>query len=330
MQDLGTLPGGTGSYAASINDLGVVTGTADGQGTVISPDSGIPNQECSDLTQPFIWTARTGMQGLGTVGVPPSIVIPEWCDIAFYGTASNVSGEVVGYTAPYVDNYEFAFLWTSAAGMSLFGTSFPPTISNAITDTGEIVGQTGLNLGEATTWKDGVETTLGLLGSGGYSGSANAATDWGEAVGWSTVVPLAGVCEDDLTDCPMHAVLWTRKGAISDLGTLPGDTYSTALGVNFFGQVIGSSGNALVALPMGATGGGGIDGGSIAVVGSPFLWTERKGMRDLNTLIRANSGWVLNSVSGINILGQIVGSGTLNGEAHGFLLTPRVPGAGEE
>jgi hypothetical protein len=44
-------------------------------------------------------------------------------------------------------------------------------------------------------------------------------------------------------------------------------------------------------------------------------------MQDLNTLIPV-SDWVLNSVSDINVWGQIVGSGTLNGETHGFLLTP--------
>jgi hypothetical protein len=45
-------------------------------------------------------------------------------------------------------------------------------------------------------------------------------------------------------------------------------------------------------------------------------------MEDINARIRAGSGWVLNSVSGINFWGQIVGSGTFNGQSHGFLLTP--------
>lgn len=97
---------------------------------------------------------------------------------------------------------------------------------------------------------------------------------------------------------------------------MPGDTSSVALKVNLFGQIIGTSGNTVAQQD-------GVPGGTIQVIGRPFIWSERGGMQDLNTLIRVSSGWVLNSVSGINLWGQIVGSGTLNGEPHGFLLTPR-------
>jgi probable HAF family extracellular repeat protein/autotransporter-associated beta strand protein len=43
---------------------------------------------------------------------------------------------------------------------------------------------------------------------------------------------------------------------------------------------------------------------------------------DLNDLIPAGSGWILNFARGINNAGQIVGFGTSNGEQHAFLLTP--------
>ena len=66
-------------------------------------------------------------------------------------------------------------------------------------------------------------------------------------------------------------------------------------------------------------------GGSIGVIGRPFIWTERSGMRDLNTLVRGNSKWVLQTATDINDWGQIVGTGTLKGKTHGFLLTPRQP-----
>jgi uncharacterized membrane protein len=103
---------------------------------------------------------------------------------------------------------------------------------------------------------------------------------------------------------------------MQDLGTLPGDTLSVAQKVNFFGQIIGSSGNTAVWQD-------GVAGEMIQVIGRPFIWSEHSTMKDLNALIPANSGWVLNSVADINIWGQIVGSETHNGQHHGFLLTPK-------
>lgn len=44
-----------------------------------------------------------------------------------------------------------------------------------------------------------------------------------------------------------------------------------------------------------------------------------RGMRDLNTLI-SGSGWVLERVWGINDVGQMVGTGTYNGQPRAFLL----------
>jgi hypothetical protein len=46
-------------------------------------------------------------------------------------------------------------------------------------------------------------------------------------------------------------------------------------------------------------------------------------MKDLNKLIPSGSGWVLEQAFAINNAGQIVGTGTINGKEHGFLLTPR-------
>jgi uncharacterized membrane protein len=53
----------------------------------------------------------------------------------------------------------------------------------------------------------------------------------------------------------------------------------------------------------------------------PFLWNGRFWL--LNSLIPAGSGWVLKYAEGINIKGQIVGSGTLNGVEAGYILTPQ-------
>jgi hypothetical protein len=46
-------------------------------------------------------------------------------------------------------------------------------------------------------------------------------------------------------------------------------------------------------------------------------------MRDLNALISANSGWVLQIARAINVAGEIVGTGAVEGTQHAFLLTPQ-------
>jgi uncharacterized membrane protein len=93
-----------------------------------------------------------------------------------------------------------------------------------------------------------------------------------------------------------HAQIAHGAGAIQDLGTLTGDTVSVAGKVNYFGKVIGSSGNTLSFQD------GPVLGGiSLQVIGRPFIWSQGSGMLDLNTLIPTNSGWILNSATDINL-----------------------------
>ena len=90
---------------------------------------------------------------------------------------------------------------------------------------------------------------------------------------------------------------------MTDLGTLTG-TNSIAYGINNSAQVVGSAyltGNTAT---------------------HAFVWQKSGGMTDLNALLPAGSGWVLTVASSINDGGQIVGSGTINGQIHAFVLTP--------
>ena len=319
MRDLGRLAGGSFSSAAAINDLGVVAGTADGPGTVVSPpSSGDPSQRCSDLTQPFVWTLRNGMVGLGTVPFAFGSWAEFWCITPFYALAVNLPGRVVGFSGNPGSSYQWSFLWNQSVGMEKFGGSWPPSYSSGINNLGQIVGQdtdfTISIVGRAATWKNGIITYLTPLDASdpdvlGISSGAIGINDRGQIVGWSSTSPWSS---------DFHAVSWENTGLIRDLGTLPGDSLSVASKINFFGQVIGSSGNLVSSQYMG-------DGGPLGVAGRPFIWTERAGMRDLNTLIHPNSGWVLTSASDINAWGQIVGSGIRNGQQHGYLLTPMNP-----
>jgi uncharacterized membrane protein len=95
---------------------------------------------------------------------------------------------------------------------------------------------------------------------------------------------------------------------MKDLGTLPAEPVSVATKINVFGQVIGSSYETH-------------DDQRAQAKGRPFLWTQKTGMRYLNTLVPTTSGWAFNSATDIKPWGQIVGQGTRNG--NGSLLTPR-------
>jgi probable HAF family extracellular repeat protein len=164
LQDLGTLPGGTCSEAFAINDKGQIVGQADdadgvtlavmwrsgqihilgklgGKGkSATGTATGINNAgqvvgwstiDASKEIHPFLWSASTGMQDLGTQGV------------SSYATGINNLGEVVGYSGG--GGLESAFLWTSSNGGQSLGTlGGSLSIALAINDTGQVVGYSTL------------------------------------------------------------------------------------------------------------------------------------------------------------------------------------------
>src|SRR5207247_341455 len=106
-------------------------------------------------------------------------------------------------------------------------------------------------------WKSGVMRALPTLGAN--NGFATGANDRGHVVGF------AGQPGDDPDNPRLRAFLWTRGDGIRPLGTLPGDVYSEAHGINERRQVVGVSCAA--------------DGNCRA-----FLW-QHGVMTDLNTLV---------------------------------------------
>ena len=121
-------------------------------------------------------------------------------------------------------------------------------------------------------------------------GSANAINAQNHIVGRS----------DNNSSAGEYAFAFLYDGVTtSDLGTL-GGLRSGAYDINDFDQVVGYS--------------------ETATGNHAFVWDQATGMQDLNSLITA-SEWVLTSAAAVNNAGDIVGTGLLNGEAHGFLLT---------
>jgi probable HAF family extracellular repeat protein len=97
-------------------------------------------------------------------------------------------------------------------------------------------------------------------------------------------------------------------GAKQDLGTLNSGSFARAHALNNLGQVVGVSGPSF-----------------FSTDGQKAFIYSGGAMQDLNTLIPAVSGRVLYSAMDINDAGQIVANGQVNGEDHGFLLTPTRP-----
>lgn len=98
-----------------------------------------------------------------------------------------------------------------------------------------------------------------------------------------------------------HAVLF-RDGELLNLDMLPGDFFSSAWKINNAGQIIGDS----------------EDGDDH---GRPFFYTDGR-MYSLRDLIRPNSGWTISYATDINDRGQIVGTGSYQGQHRAFLMTP--------
>jgi probable HAF family extracellular repeat protein len=329
--DLGVLKGDNESSGFWINDLGDVVGCSDTQTAMGYPCTGLVAGQHA-----FYWRRGKGMKDLGTlsggtvsgaIGInasgsvvgysnvkgqsPTDFIAVQWSStgaIKKLGTLSggsssaafqiNSAGEVAGdsFLSSGIVN---ATKWTNDKIRNL--GKLPNAIFTAglaINDNGLIVGESVFSYGPPFTshaflWNGSTMKDLGVL-SGGVSSMANAINSLGVVVGQS---------DGTRTDGHWHAVKWDTSGNIKDLGVLNGGTYSVAFGVNDANVVVGY-GNISTNAP------------------HAMIWTPSHGMRDLNSLIPASTGWTLINANAINNVGQITGYGSHNGHNHAFVLTP--------
>jgi probable HAF family extracellular repeat protein len=304
--DLGTL-GGSSSYAMSMNDVGQIVGTSQtsngnsqaflwegGAMTDIGTAAGYNNTIAIDIN-------NAGQVLGGTTNLTPLSVYspfkwsndtitmlpdPEYC----FASGINDAEQIVGLCIVVGTNYiAAAFLPGGSIILDL------PSSANDINNSGQVVGAFSVEIVDVNTnndyeaflWQDGTVTELGTLG--GTNSEANAVNDVGQVVGRA-----------QMSTGDFHAFFW--NGEMQDLGTLDGYTTSIAYGINNKGRVVGTATNS--------------SGSSHAFV------RLNNGIRDLNNLIPANSGWELIEARDINNNGRIVGYGTVNGENHAFVLTP--------
>jgi probable HAF family extracellular repeat protein len=196
---------GVGSQAFGLNDDGEVVGN------FIPTVGGTPHA--------FSWTSSGGTIDLGTLGGQYT-----------YANAVNNNGMVVG-SGTTSTGMTHAFVWTPSGGISDIGTlGGNYSYAAAVNDSGVVVGNSttaDLTTTHAFVWtqSSGMIDLGALTGASGFS-QAQDVNNTGEIVGNSDG----------------HAVYWTTGYQINQLADVgvDGEQGAGALGVNDYGQIVGS------------------------------------------------------------------------------------------
>lgn len=330
MTDLGNL-GGTWTGGRSINNAGVIVGTSGLAGTdgergfrsnsVIHPltdNLGIPAGMYHSSAQIINNNGHVAGMAIvknGTGALPPwhgYLIQPRETfstatDIGSLGgeftivNGMNDSGQIVGYSTDQFGTWH-AYKYTPGAGIADLGApNSQYSQANGINNRGEVVGILQYGTGGYRAFKTKPDQPISsddLIGSlTGGSTLAAAINDVGQVTGYSDV------------GTGLH-VYRTKPGAdidplTDDLGTLPGSSFIEPSTINIRGDIVGWA-----LMPDGPR--------------ALFAFGDSNTLYDLNTLIDNRGNWIFNSATGLNDLGVIVASASLNGtgDSHTFLLTP--------
>lgn len=206
--------------------------------------------------------------------------------------AINNSGQVVGFQMIRLDGSTYrtrGYIWSGGNSILTLPPDQEEWSSNAlgVNDRGDVVG--------AANYASGLSGGCFLSGDGPSffqvweeTSEAFGVNSSGVAVG---AMKVSGV---------RHAFYYDTE--VHDLGSLGGQATNKASAINDAGVIVGSAD---------------FGGGTHA-----FLATTTSAMVDLNSLLPANSGWVLKTANDINRHGVIVGEGLFNGAQSAYKFDP--------
>jgi len=329
--DLGTLPGGSSSYAASINDNGHIAGYVYIAGWSHScrfdPTGGGANIDLGGLGGPgsVAWSINNSAQIVGGAHIGSGFsgraclfdptgggdnknlgILPGYEQSGAYSINNN--GQIVGQSENYgpgYASYGHACIFYATGGsptdLGALGSYAPYSGALSNNDHGQIVGWAGLGTTDPSYHAclfdpTGGGANINLGGLGGAVSYVYSNNNDGQIVG------VAHNSSGNARACLFDA---TGGGANIDLGTLVGFDNSWATSINDNNQIVGGAGTGSTshACLFDSTGGG--------------------ANIDLNTLLDPSSGWTLTNASDINNDGWIVGYGINSaGQTHAYLLTP--------
>jgi hypothetical protein len=317
---LHSLPGAPLAY--QVEDLGT---TADG---LVPTVTGI---NASGQVSGFVATPG-GLRAVRFTNGTGWAYVPGLQSVFSVATAINASGDLAGYYSTPAGMRAFRYgdsIGLMTIGVLAGGTS---TQGFAITDTGEVVGNGNSSSG-SRAWRTG--SGLGTVPTvpAALNGSISS------TCGVNSAGQMVGAYRPNGVD---RAYRLESNGSLTDIGTLGGTT-STACALDADGRVGGQSRtgtanqayvfstsianvdvfNSSVSKLESIANGVGVGTFTSAANGGvshAFVYTDAGGAIDLNTLIPADSGWVLTSASAVSTTGQIVGQGLVGGSPRAYRL----------
>lgn len=233
------------------------------------------------------------------------------------GQALNNSAQVVGWS--YINDSSYVthnFLYSGGQMIDLFSLSFIDySPGNIINSSGAVAGySTSGSTTLVSVYSGGKLTTLGTLhgttssvavgindngdvtgGSGSYAFLyKNGVMENLGQVGTSSTIGYVINDSDQIAGTPLFLY---SNGRLSAITPISGITMSVPLGINSSGVIVGDSTIKF----------------HNVVKTIPFIFFGGGAAANVNTLLPANSGWVLTTATGIDNNGRISGVGSKNG-----------------